>query len=591
MKSITLGLLLLLARLTHGTDVLQGVKNLEGRTYDYDSSGSDARIQAIPTEEVLASLSSALSASRTAPPLSSSSNAVTTSSTEVSISSEAVDTPLESLGLSGFQSTASVGLVSDAINPSPPSTSALMGKPCSIDDRATPDVTITATLSAVSRSTDLPSTTALLLLPQDGISPSEQSPDAEVTSSAFSSIASNYGLNSVSNSDQVPSSATSTRGLVFKHASQDDDSSASETSVDFQPASVYQTSNSVTPSGSAPLSSSAFSSVVQPIGSCIVSTQTTYTTLYITSDQASAATPGTALNTSTSSVFPGSISTTGNSSSSAPQLTSPFNSMLGTPNSTASATSNSARLSSTTSSPENGTSSPPATSRPTPELLSTTEPRNPPISTTTASQDNEAEQTPDPDRTSTPTGFGITTEGNFPSLPAPYPSSSMIPVFSPDTLGNAYGGGYGGVPESYVPSGALPSLSGVPIGYAMPTSSAASQPTSYASSSPGPAPAEGSAGFDRDLASILSPTSVLASTRVEGDPPSLSTGVAVQNSSLPAVTVATATTASDRGSAVESVTRKATESPPVFVGGGSVREVGMTSMMGLAIALALVLSV
>lgn len=53
-------------------------------------------------------------------------------------------------------------------------------------------------------------------------------------------------------------------------------------------------------------------------------------------------------------------------------------------------------------------------------------------------------------------------------LPAPYPTSSMVPVFTPDTLGGAYGGGYWGVPLTYVSSDSLstgPSASGIPIGY------------------------------------------------------------------------------------------------------------------------------
>lgn len=53
-------------------------------------------------------------------------------------------------------------------------------------------------------------------------------------------------------------------------------------------------------------------------------------------------------------------------------------------------------------------------------------------------------------------------------LPAPYPTSSMVPVFTPDTLGPAYGGGYWGVPLTYVSSDSVPtgsSASGIPIGY------------------------------------------------------------------------------------------------------------------------------
>ncbi|KAI9790065.1 MAG: hypothetical protein M1816_005535 [Peltula sp. TS41687] len=53
-------------------------------------------------------------------------------------------------------------------------------------------------------------------------------------------------------------------------------------------------------------------------------------------------------------------------------------------------------------------------------------------------------------------------------LPVPYPTSSMAPVFTPDTLGSAYGGGYWGVPLTYVSSDSArtgASKSGIPIGY------------------------------------------------------------------------------------------------------------------------------
>ena len=56
----------------------------------------------------------------------------------------------------------------------------------------------------------------------------------------------------------------------------------------------------------------------------------------------------------------------------------------------------------------------------------------------------------------------------LPPLPAPYAVSSMVPVFTPDTLGPAYGGGYWGLPDKYESSSAAPpdpSLSGIPIGY------------------------------------------------------------------------------------------------------------------------------
>lgn len=61
-----------------------------------------------------------------------------------------------------------------------------------------------------------------------------------------------------------------------------------------------------------------------------------------------------------------------------------------------------------------------------------------------------------------------TPTGSLPPFAAPYPVSSMVPVFTPDTLGNAYGGGYEGVPLSYLPSSAIstgPEYSGIPIGY------------------------------------------------------------------------------------------------------------------------------
>ena len=61
-----------------------------------------------------------------------------------------------------------------------------------------------------------------------------------------------------------------------------------------------------------------------------------------------------------------------------------------------------------------------------------------------------------------------TPTGGLPPFSAPYPVSSMVPIFTPDTLGDAYGGGYGGVPMSYVPSSAIPTgaeYSGIPMGY------------------------------------------------------------------------------------------------------------------------------
>ncbi len=323
--------------------------------------------------------------------------------------------------------------------------------------------------------------------------------------------------------------------------------------------------------------------------------------------EATAQTPTNVYDISPASVFE-STPRAGNASSTAQQSYS-FSSTLETSSTlTPSFTSDPAQSSSAISLPENA-SVPPATRRTTSELPLTTEATMPPASNSMAGQSNGVG---DPNSVSTPTAFGITTEGNFPLLPAPYPTSSMIPVFTPDTLGNAYGGGYWGVPESYALSEAIPSgsaLSGVPLGYAMPTTptpsssatSYASSPvtsattnvptTGYSTSSPGVGPTEGNTGYDRDMPLTLSPTLVPAATPADGDPPTLSTGVAVQNSSFPTATSYTATTTSNGGSPVESVTRKATESPPVFYGGATAREVALASVIGVTVALGLLLSI
>lgn len=60
----------------------------------------------------------------------------------------------------------------------------------------------------------------------------------------------------------------------------------------------------------------------------------------------------------------------------------------------------------------------------------------------------------------------------LPQLPAPPPVSSLVPVFTPDTLGDAYGGGYWGVPLEYDASG--PSNPAIPIGYTNNVGSSAS---------------------------------------------------------------------------------------------------------------------
>ena len=63
------------------------------------------------------------------------------------------------------------------------------------------------------------------------------------------------------------------------------------------------------------------------------------------------------------------------------------------------------------------------------------------------------------------------------SLPAPYPLPSMVPIFTPDTLGNAYGGGYWGVPFNYTLSNSLlmrDSSSDILSGYVHPLTSSRS---------------------------------------------------------------------------------------------------------------------
>ncbi len=160
---------------------------------DYDSNGSDAGIQSLPAEDLTA-VSSALSASQTMPSLSTASHStstpekppchikrtddssvVTSSSSDASISWGDVATSTQSFDFPGLQSTASVGGTSDGTSFTVDvhltqlichvaTNTSFSTSVCSTETLAASDLTVTATLSAVSRCKGFASLPAVLII-------------------------------------------------------------------------------------------------------------------------------------------------------------------------------------------------------------------------------------------------------------------------------------------------------------------------------------------------------------------------------------------------------------------------------------------